>query len=245
MTPTWIQMFLDVPRAAYAESVAFWAAATEQPSSPARGEDGQFVTLVPAEGSAWIKLQAIDGDFPRIHLDLDSPDRPTALARSTALGASHAWTYAGVPVMRSPGGLLFCHTIAEPGSAPHLARNARSVLDQICLDISPDHWDAEVDFWRELTGRSVQRGLRPEFVFLGGSDADPRILLQRRQTDDGPTGAHPDFAVADRAAEVARHLALGAARVADEERWTVLEAPSGQRYCLTDRDPATGRVRRT
>ena len=28
------------------------------------------------------------------------------------------------------------------------------------------------------------------------------------------------------------------------ERWTVLTAPGGQVYCLTDRDPLSGTVRR-
>ena len=52
--------------------------------------------------------------------------------------------------------------------------------------------------------------------------------------------AHPDFAVADRAAETARHVALGAELERELDWWTVLRAPDGLAYCLTDRDPATG-----
>ena len=52
--------------------------------------------------------------------------------------------------------------------------------------------------------------------------------------------AHPDLAVRDRAAVTQRHVGLGAEVVDVRERWTVLRAPGGQVYCLTDRDPATG-----
>jgi hypothetical protein len=54
--------------------------------------------------------------------------------------------------------------------------------------------------------------------------------------------AHLDVGSPDRAAEVRRHLALGASLVAEEEFWTVLADPAGLPYCVTDRDPATGEL---
>jgi hypothetical protein len=69
--PGWIHLFLDVPRAGWADSVAFWSAATRwEPSAP-HGEAGQFLTLDPESGDGWLKLQATDDDAPRVHLDLD------------------------------------------------------------------------------------------------------------------------------------------------------------------------------
>jgi hypothetical protein len=147
--------------------------------------------------------------------------------------------------MRSPGGLLFCHTRED-----HSHRFARTdpdgELDQVCLDIPAPRWDAELAFWKALTGRELEQGLREEFAFLG--DPDPhgalRILLQRLDSTDGNVRAHPDFAVADRDDQTARHVNLGAQVLNVMDRWTVMRAPDQHIYCLTDRDPTTGRVRR-
>jgi len=84
---------------------------------------------------------------------------------------------------------------------------------------------------------------RPEFAWLR---MDRRlaldVLLQRRDTGEGDVTAHLDVGTTDRAAEVARHLALGATERGTEEFWTVLADPTGATYCVTDRDPATGRL---
>lgn len=239
----WIHLFLDVPRDAWPEATRFWAAATGWELSLARGEDGQFLTLLPPSGPAWVKLQAVEGP-PRVHVDLDSRDRPAAVRRSLELGATPAWTYHDVEVHRSPGGLLLCHTLLDTDAHPdpQLRRDETAmILDQVCLDIPPHLWEVEVAFWQALTGRELTPGLRPEYAFLGAEGA-ARILLQRLDSDDDAIGAHPDFAVADRAAETERHAGLGARVEATFDRWTVLTAPGGQAYCLTDRSPATGRI---
>ncbi|MBC7278035.1 VOC family protein [Nocardioides sp.] len=242
--PAWFHLFLDVPRPGWEEAVEFWSAATGWAVSPPRGEDEQFVTLVPQKGDAWLKMQAIEEVEPRLHIDLDAVDRAAALERSVSLGASSAWTYDGVPVMRSPGGLLFCHTLGE-GTTPSCARTEPSrVLDQVCIDIPRSRWEQEVAFWTEITGRAPEQTKSPEFVRL--ADPDPhgglRILLQQLDEEAGEVRAHPDLAVADRATETCRHEALGAETVGVLEWWTVMRAPYGQLYCLTDRDPLTGQA---
>lgn len=241
--PGWIHLVLDVPRTGWVDSVAFWSAATGWPPSAARPESGQFVPLAPRAGDGWLRLQAIDGVASRVHLDLDATDRGAAVERSTSLGTEPAWVHGDVPVMRSPGGLLFRHTLAE--RPRRFARvDADVVLDQVCLDVPALLWDQEVQFWQAITGRTLEPGRRPEFSFLG--DPDPhgglRILLQRLDEAEGPVRAHPDFAVAHRQEATAQHAALGATLVNVMERWTVMQAPDGQVYCLTDRDPLTGRV---
>ncbi|MFT4085515.1 MAG: VOC family protein [Nocardioides sp.] len=245
MPPAWIHLFLDTPVERWAEAVEFWSAVTGTQVSPARGEDGQFVTLLPAEGDPWLKLQAVPAG-PRIHLDLDTSDRAAAVATARQLGGAVAWTYHDVVVMRSPGGLLFCHTLRDASARPHLHRAGGVAADQVCLDIPARLWDAEVRFWQAITGRDLESSSRPEFAFLGDPDpAGPiRLLLQRLDDDAPEVSAHLDLAVTDRRGEVGRHLRLGAERVAEEGSWTVLRAPSGHVYCLTDRDPRTGRVAR-
>ena len=237
-TPAWIQVFLDTPSAAVEEAVAFWSAVTGWRPSERRGEDGQFLTLLPAAGSAYVKVQAVQAGSG-IHLDLDSRDRPASVALARSLGATTAWSYHDVEVMRSPGGLTFCHTLLD--GDPTLHRDGTTILDQVCLDVPARHWDTEVAFWSELTGRTPEVGTRPEFVRLV-EDGRLRLLLQRLGEADGPVRAHPDLATADRAADTARHLSLGARLVARHDHWTVLSAPGGQVYCLTDRDPRTGRA---
>ena len=237
--PAWLQLFLDTPVADVERAVTFWSAVTGWAPSERRGEDGQFLTLVPRQGSAYVKVQTVEGPAG-IHLDLDSTDRPAMVERAAELGATHAWTYQDVEVMRSPGGLAFCLTVVD--GEPVLVRDGSTVLDQVCIDIPSAHWDTEVAFWAGLTGREPQVGARPEFVRLVEDDR-PRILLQRLDEVDGTVRAHPDLASADREADTDAHLALGARLVSVHDFWTVLVAPGGQVYCLTDRDPATGVVR--
>src|SRR5690606_24679196 len=115
--------------------------------SPTRGEDGQFLTLLPGDRTSCVRMQAIDGD-PRVHLDVASHDRAGLLQRALELGATQAWQYDDVPVLRSPGGLLLCLTLGEP--EPHLVRTGDAVLDQVCLDIPPRLWETELAFWHQL-----------------------------------------------------------------------------------------------
>jgi hypothetical protein len=237
--PAWIQVFLDTPAASFHAAVDFWSAVTGWRPSQARGEEGQFLTLLPPAGPAYVKMQAVDGPAG-IHLDLDSTDREATIDLARSLGATTAWTYHDVEVMRSPGGFTFCQTLLDGGTV--LARDGSTVLDQVCLDIPAGAWDAEVAFWRDLTGRELQEATGPGFARLVAPD-QPRILLQRLGEPDGPVRAHPDLASGDRGADTDAHVRLGARVVGVHDYWTVLTAPGGQVYCLTDRDPSTGLVR--
>ena len=236
--PAWIQVFLDTPAPAFEEAVAFWSAVTGWQPSARRGEEGQFLTLLPAAGSSYVRMQAVDAPAG-LHLDLDSTDRAASVERARELGATHAWTYHDVEVMRSPGGFVFCQTLVD--GAPVLDRPGATMLDQVCLDVPAAHWEAEVAFWAALTGREPQVGALPQFVRLV-QDGRPRILVQRLDEADGPVRGHPDLASADRESDTAAHVRLGARVRTVYSFWTVLTAPGGQVYCLTDRDPRTGAV---
>jgi len=130
---SWIQIFLDTPADRFEEAVAFWSAVTAWAPSERRGEDGQFLTLLPAAGSSYLKMQAVDGPGG-VHLDLDSSDRPAAIERARSLGATTAWTYHDVEVMRSPGGFVFCHTLVD--GSPAMVRDGSTILDQV-EDLGP------------------------------------------------------------------------------------------------------------
>ncbi|RYB91813.1 VOC family protein [Nocardioides oleivorans] len=236
----WTQVFLDTPADRFEDAVSFWSAVTGWRPSKRRGEAGQFLTLLPPAGPAYVRMQAVPG-AAGLHLDLDHADRPSAVGHARSLGASTAWVDDDVEVMRSPGGFAFCQTLLDVDPGTGLVRDGSTILDQVCLDVPQVHWEREVAFWRDLTGRELQEATAPGFVRLV-APGQVRILLQRLDETDGAVRAHPDLATADRESDTTSHVGLGAEVVSVNAFWTVLAAPGGQVYCLTDRDPMTGVV---
>ncbi|MFC6012609.1 VOC family protein [Nocardia lasii] len=243
----WTWAFLDRPAEHFDDCVRFWSTVTGSTVSEPRGGHGEFVTLLPAEGSAWVKLQRV-GAGGGIHLDLDVDDIPAAVTTATELGARVITEADGYTVMKTPAGQTFCFTEVAP--APHdqvpppvtvttAPDGTVTRLDQICLDLSPADIGTDTAFWRTLTGWTHYAGSRPEFTRLRGPDQPLHFLLQRLD-DPHPASAHPDLASSNLAATAAWHESLGATRVTDAGRWIVLRDPSGALYCVTSRDPYIG-----
>jgi hypothetical protein len=90
---------------------------------------------------------------------------------------------------------------------------------------------AACDFWTAVTGTrlSEPRGDRGEFVTLLPESGDACVKVQGVQ--DGPGGAHLDFAVEDVPGFVREALNTGAELVADHGDWAVLRSPAGQLFC--------------
>jgi len=109
----WMHLFLDTPQADAATSWAYWADVTMSTLSPVRGEHGQFATLLPAHGDAWLKVQAVDEGPGGVHLDIDTDDRAGLVARALELGATVQGTYHDVVVLLSPAGIVFCATVGD------------------------------------------------------------------------------------------------------------------------------------
>jgi len=223
--PTWITAFVDLPAAAWDQGVAFWCAVTSSELSPVRGSDGEFATLVPGDGHPYLRVQRTGREVPGIHLDLH--------------GVGEQWE-----VRTSPGGFAFCANVGESGARPAPVlwpTGHTSLVDQVCLDIPPATYDEECAFWAELTGWELAPTSAAYMQQLKRPVGMPlRVLLQRRDEGTGPVTAHLDIATTDRAAEVARHEALGATVDGGGPRWTRLRDPVGMVYCVTDRDPVTG-----
>ncbi len=228
MSVRWMTGFLDSPSRV---AEPFWQVVTGSSLSPRRGPGGEFATLVPAGGDAYLRVQVV-GDGPaRAHLDLHVGDVAAQARRAAGLGAVVARDEGELVVLRSPAGLSFC-LVPWAGESVR-SGGGRSVVDQLCLDVPVGEFDAEADFWAALTGWPRRPGSRPEFDFLVRPEGMPlRLLLQRVP---GPAGMHFDLACGDRAAEVAWHESLGARVVAVFDRWTTLRDPAGRAYCVTDR----------
>src|SRR5262249_28723209 len=76
---------------------------------------------------------------------------------------------------------------------------------------------------------------------LAAGDTEPMVLVQRV---DHESRIHLDIEADDLEAEAARLEALGAKRIAFVKRWWVMEAPTGQRFCIVNpqRGPLAGKA---
>jgi hypothetical protein len=207
--------------------VALWRELTGYPLSP---DDG------------FLGARRVSSGPSGVQLDVHVPDVPAATELVRGLGATV--DDGDDPVVgRSPGGLAF-RLVGD--SAPITSVPSQwpgghtSLVDQVSIDIPQEHWETESAFWAALTGWESQTipGLS-EYAFLTRPSGAPlRIILQRLGETSGPARAHLDWAVSDRPAETARHVAAGAQAVQVNPIWTVLDGVVP--YCVTDRDPATG-----
>ena len=96
---------------------------------------------------------------------------------------------------------------------------------------TPDIDDAAV-FWAGALGRAVDRdhpGTRGNYRMLETPPDEPIVQIQRV---DHESRVHIDIETDDIPSEVRRLETLGARVVDRPERWVVMEAPSGQRFCV-------------
>ncbi|MER6121558.1 VOC family protein [Streptomyces sp. NPDC001795] len=239
----WTYAFVDRPSGEFGPAGDFWTAVTGTKLSEPRGERAEFVTLVPESGDACVKAQAVAAGGGA-HLDLAVEDVAGLVATARRLGAAVVAGHRGWAVLRSPGGQLFCavpwHGESVRPPVVEGPGGAASRLDQVCLDLAPAAFDAEVAFWGDLTGWESFPGSLPEFHVVRPSAALPVRILLQRLGHDRPTSAHLDLACADIDATRAWHEGLGATFVAAGPHWTVMCDPAGGTYCLTGRDPWTG-----
>ena len=107
-----------------------------------------------------------------------------------------------------------------------------SRLCALLIDCQTPDLEAAAHFWARALGREVDRahpGTRGNYVMLTTPPDEPLVQLQRVSHE---SRVHLDIETDDIPAEVARLERLGA-RVAERlERWVVMQAPSGQRFCV-------------
>jgi hypothetical protein len=122
--------------------------------------------------------------------------------------------------------LSFCAATAKNLAVHHMhkSRLAGFIID--CRDTPPDEGAA---FWSTALGLDVLAGDEPSYVRLDGRERD---LVLEVQNVAHESRVHLDIESDDVEAEVARLEALGAKRVQKVRTWWVLEAPTGQRFCV-------------
>ncbi len=103
----------------------------------------------------------------------------------------------------------------------------RSRLAGFIIDCRTDDLDAAADFWSAALGMP-RREAEAGYV---GLDFQPGWSVEVQKVDHD-SRVHLDIASDDVPAEVARLEKLGARRVADVKDWVVMQAPTGQRFCV-------------
>src|SRR5689334_15301485 len=102
----WLTVFLDFPADSFGARVAFWREVTGSTLSPFRGAAGEFATLLPADGDAYLRVQRVAGRSGGHHLDLHVDPAlasvEQAAERAVALGAKVLHRELGLVISASP-----------------------------------------------------------------------------------------------------------------------------------------------
>ncbi len=108
----------------------------------------------------------------------------------------------------------------------------KSQLAGFIIDCETDDLSAAAAFWGAalgLKGKQYDDPAEANYVALDTRPEDYHIEVQKV---DHPSRVHLDIEADDIEAEVRRLEVLGAKRIGPVRRWVVMEAPTGQRFCV-------------
>jgi Glyoxalase-like domain len=108
----------------------------------------------------------------------------------------------------------------------------KSKLNGFIIDCRSDDLAAAARFWGEALGMAVRDlpGSEGE-LYKRLDDAQHRLHIEVQKVDH-ESRVHLDIETDDLEAEVRRLERLGARRIATVKSWWVMEAPTGQRFCV-------------
>lgn len=108
----------------------------------------------------------------------------------------------------------------------------KSRLAGFIIDCRTDDIDQAARFWSRALGYSLRPSTNAEDAAYRLFDTPPDDLHIEVQKVEHPSRVHLDIEADDIEAEVRRLEGLGAKRVARIRTWWVMEAPTGQRFCV-------------
>ena len=108
----------------------------------------------------------------------------------------------------------------------------KSRLAGFIIDCRTDDLDGAARFWSQALGFSLKTHGGPDDTGYRLLETPPDDLHIEVQKVDHPSRVHLDIEADDVEAEVKRLEKLGAKRVAQVRSWWVMEAPTGQRFCV-------------
>ena len=111
----------------------------------------------------------------------------------------------------------------------------KSKLAGFIIDCDTDDLGSAADFWGNALGmerRALPAEEGEKYVRLVDPTGAMHVEVQKV---DHPSRVHLDIETDDVEAEVRRLEALGARRVRQVQTWWVMQAPTGQRFCVVRR----------
>jgi predicted enzyme related to lactoylglutathione lyase len=108
----------------------------------------------------------------------------------------------------------------------------KSRLGTVVIDCNAEQADAAADFWSKALGWPAEPLSDPDGANYRQLRTPPSEVTVLVQAVQHPSRVHLDIETDDIEAEVRRLELLGAKRVAHIKRWWVMEAPTGQRFCV-------------
>ena len=105
----------------------------------------------------------------------------------------------------------------------------KSCLGAIVIDCRTEDLEAASAFWGAALGYATRSTDDPRYIDLAVPEGQPAVVVQQVEHE---SRVHLDIETDNIDAEVARLEALGAKRVAQVKTWWVMEAPTGQRFCV-------------
>ena len=108
----------------------------------------------------------------------------------------------------------------------------QSRLGGLIIDCHVDDLGKAAEFWSKALGHPIKHRTDPSDENYIGLEASPNDLDIEVQKADHSSRVHIDIESDDIEAEVRRLEHLGAKRIKQIRHWRVLEAPTGQRFCV-------------
>ncbi|MCW8878363.1 MAG: hypothetical protein OQJ89_12530 [Kangiellaceae bacterium] len=110
----------------------------------------------------------------------------------------------------------------------------RSRLAAIVIDSNVDNIEEANEFWEKALGKDCVRSNEDwasKYSHLEVEKDQPQILIQKVEHE---SRVHLDIETDDIQAEVERLSSLGAHVVETFERWVVMQAPTGHKFCVVN-----------
>jgi predicted enzyme related to lactoylglutathione lyase len=107
----------------------------------------------------------------------------------------------------------------------------KSRLGGFIIDCQSEDLEAATGFWSAALGLQVTASAASELKYRALATAADEVHLEV-QIVEHPSRVHLDIEADDIEAEVRRLEKLGARRIGPVETWYVMEAPTGQRFCV-------------
>lgn len=107
----------------------------------------------------------------------------------------------------------------------------KSRLAGFIIDCNTDDLESAARFWSRALGYPLEPDATPGDVYRG-LDTGPDGMVIEVQQVEHPSRVHLDIETDDIEAEVRRLEGLGAKKIETVRTWVVMEAPTGQRFCV-------------